>query len=129
MQEDVRVLRLLLPGAVARIMKMLPKEMSGSMKAQYIGVYCVILSMYLNDILVTRRSICDTLGMADTHVGPKVKKLLELNVIMSRKSPSPYGNKPRSIFEPVVNINQMAEADAGKRHRPLAPKAAPDRRP
>jgi hypothetical protein len=72
MQDDMRVLRLLLPTAVARMMKMLPKDMSGSMKAQHIGVYCVILSMHLNDVLVTRRSICDVLRMADTHIGPKV---------------------------------------------------------
>jgi hypothetical protein len=129
MQEDVRVLRLLLPGAVARIMKMLPKEMSGSMKAQYIGVYCVILSMYLNDVLVTRRSICDMLGMADSHVGPKVKKLLELNVITSRKSPSPYGDRPRSIFEPVMNVTDMVDPDVGKKHRASGLKAASERRP
>jgi hypothetical protein len=49
-----------------------PLDMSGSMKAQHIGVYCVILSMHLNDVLVTRRSICDVLRMADTHIGPKV---------------------------------------------------------
>jgi hypothetical protein len=129
MQEDVRVLRLLLPGAVARITKMLPKEMSGSMKAQYIGVYCVILSMYLNDILVTRRSICDALGMADTHVGPKVKKLLELNVITSRKSPSPYGNKPRSIYEPVMNPGQMAGAAESRTQRSPGTRTSADRRP
>jgi hypothetical protein len=109
MQEDIRVLRLLLPGAVARIMKLLPREMSGSMKAQHVGVYAVILSMHLNDVLVTRRSICDALGMADTHVGPKVKKLLELNVITSRRAPSPYGNRPRSIYEPVMNLGKFTD--------------------
>jgi len=115
----MRVLRLLLPGAVARIMTMLPQDMSGSMKAQHIGVYCVILSMHLNDVLVTRRSICDILGMADTHVGPKVKKLLELNVITSRKSPSPYGNRPRSIFEPVMNPGKMTAMLRGKEQHVL----------
>ena len=128
MQEDMRVLRLLLPSAVARIMKMLPQDMSGSMKAQHIGVYCVILSMHLNEVLVTRRSICDILGMADTHVGPKVKKLLELNVITSRKSASPYGNKPRSIFEPVMNPGKITEVIGGKKRYLSGSRANPEPR-
>jgi hypothetical protein len=128
MQEDMRVLRLLLPSAVARIMKMLPQDMSGSMKAQHIGVYCVILSMHLSDVVVTRRSICDILGMADTHIGPKVKKLLELNVITSRKSPSPYGNKPRSIFEPVMNPGKITEMIGGKKRHLSDSSANPESR-
>jgi transcription initiation factor IIE alpha subunit len=128
MQEDMRVLRLLLPSAVARIMKMLPQDMSGSMKAQHIGVYCVILSMHLNEVLVTRRSICDILGMADTHVGPKVKKLLELNVITSRKSRSPYGNRPRSIFEPVMNPGKITEVIGGRKQHLSDSSANPEPR-
>ncbi len=125
----MRVLRLLLPSAVARIMKMLPQDMSGSMKAQYIGVYGVILAMHLNGVLVTRRSICDTLGMADTHVGPKVKKLLELSLITERKAPSPYGNKPRSIYEPVLNPGQFTEIARPKKQRlPGRASTAPERR-
>jgi hypothetical protein len=117
MQDDIRPLRLLLPYAVSRIVEGLPPEMSGSMKAQHIGVYCILLSMHLNNVLVTRRAICDAIGMADTHVGPKLRVLLELNLITTRKSPSPYGNKHRAIFEPVLSTAQMrALEDVARAH-------------
>jgi hypothetical protein len=101
-----------LAAAAKRILAELPTTMSGSLRAQHLGIYYAILALTEIGEPATANAIADFVKLATSHVNAAAKRLLELGVLERDRIPASHGRSFRYIYRPTADYSTMRQSIA-----------------
>lgn len=106
-----------LVAATQQIIRALPAEMSGNLKAQHLGVYLTIVAMTERHEDATTRSISGFINLARPHVNSIVNRLCGAQVIARKQVLSPHGSGRQFVYYPIADFQAVraAQSDTDER--------------
>ena len=113
MQSDYALLRTglaaFLASATQRILSELPPDMSGSLRAQHLGIFLAVVSLTELDEVATAATISSFVKLAKTHVGTALKVLVEIGVLDRKKVPPMQGRGFMYVYTPSADLSKLRE--------------------
>lgn len=94
----------------------LPKAMSGSRRAQHLGIYFAVVTLAELDEDATSQAISNHVGLAVSHVNSILKRLVEIHVLdreslkTDNRRSYKFRYRPKAEF---TSIRQALLSDAG----------------
>ena len=107
MQDQMALLRSLLPYVYDRILSGLEATIVNQIKFQVIGIYTIIFVLTDRGREATTVELARLGGVTTTTAGRLAQELINLGWVTRRAIPSPHGRGRQYAYSPVFSVDQL----------------------